>query len=167
MRKTFLFIILVLIFFISTLPKEQLWYKVEETLKKEGIYFNQEKVKSNPFLLNITDMKILYRGINIADLQNAKIYLYLFYNRLDIENLVFDMDKDISIIEAFATYHILNPFKVSVYAKTNLWDIKGCLDLKNRKLALIFSNIKDLKKLRMIFKNIKKSKKGYLFEKEF
>jgi len=152
MKKTALVLIGIYLGIVFFMPKESIFYKIEEYLPVKIT----ADLSSTPISLNIKKADIYYAGIKSATIKNSEIYPFLFYNEAKINIFVNSLDINLSGIKLIYTPFV--PFKIFVKGK----DITGDIELKNRKIHILFlhpqNEIKDF---------LQKTKKGYELNERF
>jgi hypothetical protein len=74
--KRICFVVVFLFSLIVFLPKENLYFQLKQQLQKYDISIENEKIVSKLFYLNIKDASLIIKGIDVAKLDDIKIYLY-------------------------------------------------------------------------------------------
>lgn len=109
MKKTALFLLLVLFWIVLLFPKYIIWEKIEQTLEKKGISVSAKEV----------------------DMQ-----LYLLYNRVNIKDLtILDSFK---ISKLVVDYNILNPLHVTLHGDSQYGKFDSSIALKEKKGFVLF-----------------------------
>jgi len=157
MKKFLIVLVGFLLGIIVFIPKENLFYFIQT---KIPFYINA-KISSNIEKLSLNTGNIYVNDINIANFDKANLYLYLFYNKLNVKNLQLELGN-YTIKNANVTYSILNPLKLDVFAKANFGDVDGFVDLKDRYIKL-YITLKD----NTIKRFLRKDKKGYYYYEKF
>ncbi len=171
--KPLIWLVLLIFTVVATLPKANLYYKLEEYLKAESLIIYDEEVSSSLFSINIDNGIINYKGIDGAYFKNLELTTGLVYNNLKLEKLKVNKNlqslipTNIDILNI--KYSILNPIKVTITGKTQLGNLNGNINLIQRKINLQLNPTKVLnstqKRLLSFMKYEKKSNKGvYTYE---
>jgi len=157
----FSFLIGFYIGFIIFMPKNELIFTIEKYLKKENIYINAN-YKEHLFNEEIKNAKIFINSINLIKFKNAKIFPFIFYNKINIKNILIHF-QNLKINYLNISHSIINPFKVFITGDSNFGKINGFIDLKNRILKVYIINLtnKNLKSF------LRRDKKGYFYYEKF
>ena len=173
--KIIFFVVLTFVIFIATLPKENIYYKIEEQLLKSDLIIYDEAVNSSLNSLTIKNGIINYKGIDGATFRTITLNINIFSNDLIIKNLKTNQSLQNLIPTSFdeikISYSILKPTKILLKAKSKIGNVDGNIDLTISKLSLSFeprknlsNNEKNMIKF-MKYKKTANSKKGvYTYE---
>ncbi len=168
MKKILLFLLVFYFALIVLMPKVNLYYTLEDILKKELIEFEQKSISDRLFFLKIKDMKLFYDKAKVADIKDVTVFPYIFYNKILIKDLQpLDAIKNIfnyDIKEIDLTYHLFNLSKILIEANSSFGKISGSFDLKSKKLYLNLKPTKQFEGDQNLNRVFKKSKDGYIYE---
>ncbi len=159
---------LFLFFLLILAPKQEIYYKIEKELHKNGIVISNEKFSDNLWGLSIKDADIFVKGIKVAKVKSLDLNIFFLYNKLSIEQV--STDKAIqnivpkSINSATAIFSILKPYKISIDGVGSFGEIKGGIYLNMNKIFLRVVKAKDINSFRGF---LKKDDKGLYYEKFF
>ena len=160
MKKFTVFIVGLFLGLIVFMPKDNLYFTLQKYLAKENIYINS---KINSFnTLNLENGTVYYNGMDIITFNKIKIFPFVFFNRIDVNNLKIKLEN-LDIKQADITYSILNPLKVYIKGSSNFGDIDGEIDLIKRKIKIYILNLNN----RFLKNMLKKDKKGYFYYAAF
>ena len=157
MKKTIFIIFGLILGFFIFMPKTNLIYFIQKELSKQNIYLNTD-ISSHLFSITLNKSTLYYNGINTANIDDIEIYPFILYNKITINNIKFNIGnykiKKLKII-----YNVFSPKKASVTANSNIGNIRGYIDIINKKIFLRFNKVQkaSIKKL------LKKDKKGYFY----
>ncbi|WP_143709724.1 hypothetical protein [Nautilia profundicola] len=143
------------------MPKKELFFLIQNYLKKENIYINT-KINQTITGLIFNNGQIYYKNINVCDFNKGILNIYLIQNNLYIKDLKINIGNYF-IKKAYLSHNILDPFIININASANFGDIKGKIDIKNSFLKIYIINIKN----QTIKKLLKKDKKGYYYYVNF
>lgn len=150
------------------MPKEELYYKLEEVLDKYEVRLNEAQGSEGFFSLNLKQVDVYVKDIKVATIEEVSLFSLLFYSSVEVRSLrVDDSLKNIVPEEteiAFLRHSILSPWKVSVEASGSFGALSGEIDLSAREVHLDFN---ESKKLQMLKPVLKKSEKGWIYETSF
>lgn len=153
----FLFILLMWLF----APKQELYYLIEKSLKKNDIVISDESIKDTWFGLNISNANIYVKGINVAKAADLQLNLFFFYNTLTVEGIKMDASlhhvAPKAVDELKATYSIIDPMQVQLEGLGSFGTMVGTVALVEKKIKLLFPVAKDINAFK---KFLKKDKQG-------
>lgn len=150
------------------MPKQELYYKLEETLLSQEIALNEEVIDEGFFGLSLKNVNVYLKGINVANIEEINLFTLLFYSSVEVKGL--HMDDSLKTMVPQETeksvlgHSVMAPFTVSVEALGSFGSMTGEIDLKTRKVHLDFN---ESKKLDMLKPQLKKGEKGWIYETSF
>ncbi len=160
MKKFFIFLIGIYIGFIIFMPKENLFFTLQNYLKNQNIYINT-KTTSNPFSLSLKNFTIFINGIDIARGEKISIFPFIFYNKIEAKNINVNV-QNIKINNLFATYSIINPIKIIITGNSNFGKIDGNIDVIKKTIKIYVKNPSE-----EIKEFLRKDNKGYFIYEKF
>ncbi len=150
------------------MPKQEFYYKLEEELAKHEIKLNETTMKEGLFSLDLKQISVYFKGINVATIEELHIFTLLFYNRIELQSLTVDdsLKKMLpqEIERAVAKYSIFSPFEIMVDASGSFGSMAGKIDLNESNLRLDFNESKNIELLKP---QLKKDEKGWYYETSF
>ena len=165
-----IFITLAVIWFalLMFMPKQMLYYKVEQELAKNAIKINEKSIEEGIFSFTIHQADVYAKGIKLASVEKVHFFTLLFYTKVTLEELTLD-DSLKSIAptytkEATVTYALWNPLHISVEAKGSFGGLHGIAKLSDKTLRLDFNESKGIE---MFKPKLKQDKKGWYYETSF
>ena len=164
--------LLILFSFLSALvflmPKTEIYYTLKLFLAPQHIILTQERVKDRWFDLKIENLKLLYDGIESAQVEQLNIVPWLFFNRISAENVHAGKDVrkmfDFNAEQIIVTYSVLSPLEATISANGNFGTIEGSLKLKEGKLKLVCEPTNAFKSSSMFRELFRKQDEGYVHE---
>ncbi|WOE70574.1 hypothetical protein RZR97_03140 [Hydrogenimonas thermophila] len=164
------YIVFTILITIALLPKVDLYYKLEQILKKEHIILSDETPSDKIFIFSVKDISLLYDDITVANISDTSLLPLFFYNKLTIENIKLNKTMKIffpeKINEAVVTYSILDPLNIHLASKGNFGKAVGTLNLKTRKLHIVLTPSANMKKNHANTLSMMKSINGqYIYDK--
>ena len=151
------------------MPKQELYFTLEEELAKQDIEINEEKIEEGIFSLNLINPVIYVKGIEIASVEKINIFTVIFYTNVHIQDLILDES-----LKSFApqnievsniSYSVFAPFKANIEAKGSFGLLEGSVNLSEKNVRLDFNET--TKELDAIRPNLKKDEKGLYYETSF
>lgn len=173
MKKTALVLLNIFLFsalLLYLLPKENLYYLLEQNLEKKSVVFNDEKFKDKGLQFEVRNATLFYKGVESADIGKIRFDFFLLYNAV-----VFKGIKLSSIAQAFMPlyvnrvdlrYTIFDPFRIRGKARGEFGEADIFLHFIEKKIRVILlpSEIM-LQKYKNSLKKFKKSEDGeYVYE---
>jgi len=150
-------------------PKVELYYLLEKSLKEKNIIISNETITDTWYGLKIENATLNVAGAKVAHVAELNFNFFLFYNTLKIEEI--KMDKALSnmapkeINHFTAIYSVINPLKVKLDGEGSFGLLEGNIDLKNRKVEVLFPETKDIKTIKKFLKN--DAEKGWVYETNY
>lgn len=167
-KKSLLVLIVAWLGIIVLMPKQEIYYKLEEALDAYEVTLNEEMKNEGLFSLNLKGVTVYVKGINVATIEEVNLFTLLFYSSVELRSLLVDDSLKAMIPEettnAVLRHSILSPLDVSVTASGSFGALTGNIDLNERKVHLDFN---ESKKLQMLKPALKKSEKGWVYETSF
>jgi len=173
-KKLFKFVALLLFFIFALIlfaPKENIYYLLEQNLKKFDIIISHEKLENRKLYLNIQNLDVSVKGIETLTIKEANIVILALYNSIELENIMLSsLAKNylpVKIDKVDIYYTILNPLKIYAVGHGKFGDARVAIDVLKRKAVLVLRPSKIMRmRYRNSLKELKKSKNGeYLYEK--
>ena len=168
-KNFFIGIIVFLFAIVLFMPKQELYFKLENYLSSaHNIKINEKKIEENLFSLSIYDADIYVKGLKIAKIEKIDFFSILFYNTLTFEQLSLDKSlKSIASVDANATrvnYAIWNPLQIAISSKGSFGGAKGQIEIKDKHLRVDFNDSSEIQALKS---KLKKDEKGWYYEASF
>ena len=167
-KKSFIVLIVAWLGILVLMPKQEIYYKLEEELAKQEIKLNEEKVDEGIFSLTLNQVSVYYKGINVATIEEVSLCTVLFYSSLELRSLQMDDSLKTMVPEetkkALLSHSILSPLNISVDASGSFGSMVGKIDLGERKVRLDFNESKNIE---MLKPQLKKDEKGWFYETSF
>jgi hypothetical protein len=150
------------------MPKEEMYYTVEKALAAQDITLNEKSIEEGIFSLSLKDVTVYVKGIALANIEEVNFFTLLFYNTLEIDNLVVDEVLHTKVPsktkEAVFTYQIFSPLTVSLDANGSFGHAQGVIALDEKQVHIDFVKEKEIDMIRPF---LKKGEKGWFYEKSF
>ena len=169
-KKVVIALVLVWFALIFFMPKHELYYKLEQTLEKNDIRLNEEKIDEGWFSLTLYKVDVYIKGIKLATIDEVNMFTLLFYSKLEVENLSLDASLKSKIptkIEHLnATHTIFVPLHVKIEATGPFGGATGGINLKENTIHLDLNNT-STKGIEMLQSVLQKNEKGWYYETSF
>lgn len=169
-KKIFIAIVLVWFVLILFMPKQEIYYKLEESLDQNDIRLNEESIDEGWFSLTLHKVDVYVKGIQLATIDEVNVFTLLFYTKVEIENLFLDeslKSKMPTKIEAlYANHSIMMPWSVHLEVFGPATGATGSINLKENTLHLDLNNT-STKDIEMLQSVLQKNEKGWYYETSF
>lgn len=153
---------------IVMMPKQEIYYFLEQELAKKDIKISSEKISEGWFTFSVKEPSVYVRGIKVATVKELHIFTLLFYTRGSLEGLLLDSSLERfapgEIDQVLLTHSAVNPFNVTVSGNGAFGEAEGSVNLKEDHLSLKFSENKNLGMLRS---KLKKDGERWIYETSF
>lgn len=167
-KKSIFVLMIAWLAIVVLMPKQELYYKLEEALAQQEIKLNEEKINEGFFSLNLKRVTVYYKGIPVSTIEEVNLYTLLFYSSIELDSL--HMDDSLKTMvpqetkKALLSHSIFSPLKVSVDASGSFGSMTGKIDLDERKVHLDFNESKNIE---MLKPQLKQNEKGWAYETSF
>ena len=162
--------VLFIIWFILILfmPKEELYFKVEQELAKNEIELNEEKRSEGLFSLTLQNVTVYVKGIPLVTVEKIDFFTVLFYTSIGFDNLMIDESlktmTPTEIEKLYVSQNILSPFYIKIKAEGPFGKASGNVELDQRMLHIDFN---ETKALGMLKSKLKQGEEGWYYETSF
>jgi hypothetical protein len=167
-KKIFILLFVAWFALLLFMPKQELYYKLEKELEKQGIEINEESIDEGLFTLKLNHASVYVKGINVATVEKVTFFTLLFYTRLKIEELLIDDSLKNMVPQqtnkAEIEHSIFSAYTASIKAEGSFGTIEGGANLKERTLHLNFVEAKEIESIKAL---LKKDEKGWYYETSF
>jgi hypothetical protein len=167
-KKSFIVLMVAWLGILVFMPKQELYYKLEEEIAKQDIKLNEAKISEGLFSLTLNQVNVYYKGINVATIEEVDLCTMLFYSSIELRSL--HMDDSLKTMvpqiteEALLSHSILSPLTISVDASGSFGSMAGKIDLSERTVRLDFNESKNIE---MLKPQLKQDEKGWFYETSF
>jgi len=159
------FVWLILLFFM---PKQEMYYKLENALVKYDIKMNEARIEEGLFSLTLHKVDVYAKGIKLATIEKVQCFTLLFYTKMEIANLLLDDSlksmAPTQIEKVTATHFLGLPWTVALNADGSFGGTEGQVNLKSKMLRLDFNSTKGIE---MLQNQLKQDEKGWYYETSF
>jgi len=167
-KKIFITLFIAWFALLVFMPKQELYYKLEEELAKQEIKINEKAIEEGLFSLTLKQASVYVKGIKVATIEELTLFTLLFYTKVELDSLLLDDSLKAMAPEqtdkAILSHWVLSPLEASVSAEGSFGAIEGSVDLTERKLHIGFNEIKEIETIRS---QLKKDGKGWYYETSF
>lgn len=162
--------VLLLIWFVIIffMPKEEIYFSLEQELAKNDIKLNEESRSEGVFSLSLENVTVYVKGIPLATIEELDIFTLLFYTSIHFETLMIDESlktmTPTEIESLLISQTIWAPLDLTIKAEGPFGEARGSADLSARTLHIDFN---DTKALGMLQSKLKQGEKGWYYETSF
>ena len=162
-----------LIFYLSVLfflPKKELYFLAEEQLQEQKLIISEEKIEEGNFNIKLSEGKLFFEEMNVANFENINISSTLFTTSAKIINFMPTPSLQdiipVGIKTLLFNHSILNLYMVDVELSGNFGEAEGVVNLETREIKLFFKSDKS-KSFTKLKKFLKKTEEGWIYETKF
>jgi len=149
------FFLLILFLWLFS-PKQELYYLLEKTLKKEDIIISNETVKDTWYGMKIQNADIYVKGAKMAHVGELELNIFFLYNTLKVKEITTDevvhKVAPKRIDEALIKYSVLNPLKITLNGLGSFGTLDGNVSLVEKHVLIKLPLSKDIKAFRKFLK---------------
>lgn len=139
------FIVYILAFFIFLfvfLPKENIYFKGEELLEKQGVVISDELLQESLYALKISGADVYFKGVYFANINKLDVSSFLFFTKIELNSLRFapaiSKMAPTPISNISVTHSILDPLKAKIEGFSEYGNIDGYIDFIEKKIFINF-----------------------------
>ncbi|RUM72225.1 MAG: hypothetical protein DSZ09_00270 [Sulfurovum sp.] len=150
------------------MPKQELYYKLEQELAQKSIKINEKEIDTGLFSLTLHQADIYVKGIKIATAKSVEFFTVLFYSSIRIDDLVLDDSlkamAPTQIDETLISYKVWDPMDVAIEAKGPFGSLDGKVNIGNKNMRIDFDENSSIENLKP---KLQQDNKGWYYEKSF
>ena len=163
-KKILIGILVVWLGIIIFMPKKDIYFKLEETLAQRDIKLNEETIEDNLFSLNIKNISVYFKGMNVAFIDEINIFTLLFVTKVDIDSIEARAILTQSIKSLNISHSILSPVIFNIDINSSIGEAGGYANIQDRILHLDLNMTKEVAMLKPL---LKKDENGWYYETAF
>ncbi|UFH59302.1 hypothetical protein [Sulfurovum mangrovi] len=167
-KKILTLIVVLWLALIVMMPKQEIYYLLEQELAKQDIKISSEKIREGWFTFTLKEPSIYVKGIKVATVEELEVFTLLFYTRGSLKGLLLDRSLERfaprEVDQAVVTHSVVNPLNMMITASGIFGEADGSVNLMERQLRMRFSQSN---KLGMLRSKLKKDGEGWLYETSF
>ena len=153
---------------LAFMPKQELYYKLEQMLEKNDIKINEGRIESGFFSLTLYDSDVYVKGIKLARAEKVNFFTLLFYSYATVDNLTLD-DSLKAMLPTHAdevklTHVVWKPLNIEVSALGDFGGAEGTVNLAESTLRVDFNDTKAITSLKP---KLQEDEKGWYYETSF
>lgn len=155
------------------MPKESFYFLLEKELQKFEAVISNEQAKERLLSLDLTNLEISFKEIDVAKVKTANITLLAFYNSLRVSGMELSSLADAyvppHIEDLELRYTLLNPLQVTADIVGDFGEAAVAFSLLDRELKAVVNPSKLMQtKYKKSMRMLKKDENGeYIYAKTF
>jgi len=167
-KKILLYIFVIWGALLLFMPKKNLYFKAESILESQGVVLNEASIEEGFATLELKDVTLYAKGIQVAHIDEVSLLTLLAYNQLNVSQLKIDkgfqnmFPKEIT--DATVVYSVISPLRIAIDAVGSFGTLKGYVDLKERKVHLDLLETKEIKSIQHY---LTRGEEGWFYETTF
>ncbi|RUM67674.1 MAG: hypothetical protein DSZ06_00720 [Sulfurospirillum sp.] len=171
MKKILIAIVSFLVAVVLFMPKVNLFYTLEELLKKEHVEIVVDSIKDRWIDLVLKDATVFYDKIESVKAKEIDIKPWLVYNVIEAKDIT--MAKGLQSIlnfkidEAKISHSILHYKSLNIEASGDFGSLSGEVDLLKRSVHILLQPTRRFERSQVARDYFKKSKEGLIYESKF
>ena len=134
----FLFVLIALVIFFS--PKTQLYYKAEEILADNNIIISEEIANDAGFIFSIEGGRLYYDDLEVAQLNEVTLLPFVFFNRISVAPFTFSKEMQDFIpgmvTQMYVQYSIIDPLHIIYKAEGDFGTLAGQAAFLDRNISI-------------------------------
>lgn len=159
---------------MAFMPKENFYYLLEQELYKQGVVLSGETLRKSLLLhLNAEALEVSFKGIESAQIADAKLMLLGLYNSVVLRDVKLSslvesyLPADVATIRVH--YSVINPLELTFEAEGDFGSMEGSFAFldKNLTLTLLPSTLMQMQYLKSLKMFKKAEDGGYSYAKTF
>jgi len=167
-KNIFISLFVVWFAFLLFMPKQELYYALENELLAQGIEINEEEINPGIFSLQVKNITVYVKGIQVAKIEELNFFTLLFYSAVNVEVLKIDDSLKafvpLDISKTVLMHSLLSPYQAFVTTMGSFGLAEGVIDIDKRSLRMDLINAEDIKTFKS---QLKKDEKGWYYETSF
>ena len=163
------YLISFILFIELTLPKQNLYYKIEEILQKYDIIIDKEEFNNKFFGFELHNLNIYYKGIKSVNIKEIKSkYYFISLKDIRLDDTLKDMiPQNIKTIIFKIDYK--KPYIITIYSFGDFGKIDGQINVLDRKIKIFLQTTKTIQKRykKLLLGKFKYHQGKYIYEYQF
>lgn len=145
-KKVFIVFIFFYITLILFLPRDNIYFTLEQQLAKFDIALCNEKIDNKIYYTQINEAGVIWENTQIGIIEQISLNPWIFYNSFEVNNIIFSSDiRDFlpkKIEKIYIKQSIFSPQTLWLYANGDFGQIEGFWNAKTKQLhlELVLSN---------------------------
>jgi hypothetical protein len=170
--NTTLFLTLLYVGLIVSMPREGLWFKMEEFLYSQKTIIDGETISNTPYSLVIENANLVYENMSALTFKEGEIVALLFYNQINLTDLRtgadFSQFKNLSLDSLQIEHSVIKPTKLMLRGAGEIGEFKGRVDVVEKTIDILLYPSDKFKKMRAVMGYFKKHENGgYVYNGKF
>jgi len=168
MKKILLVFVVFLLGVILFMPKVNLYYTLENFLKKEHIVIKEGSLKDRWVDLSIKDAVVFYDGIASVEASSITVLPWLLYHKVTMQDVHPTPDIarmfDANAQRVTMTHSVLDYKHIMIEAEGDFGLLHGTLDVMEQKIHLVLEVSELFKNNALVKQYFKKQEEGLVYE---
>lgn len=164
MKKWLVFVGSFIIALLVFLPKENIFYTLQNRASEKNMSFNYDKVKENPLLLSLEGGTAFYEELPLASFRTLEVHSYGVMNTLVAEKITLTPDFSElfpEVIESvIVKQRLWRPDNIVIEMSGDFGVAKGEYSLFHRRLHLVIEPSRILFRFPALMNKLKKNENG-------
>ena len=120
------------------LPKEHLYYLVQQKLQEQKITLTQKQLRETPFGVELQEVSVSYEGVPVATAKDVSVTLFVFYDAMKAEGIELSslassyLPPKLSFVKA--NYSLVHPLTIDAVAQGAFGSLQAAFNFKEKKL---------------------------------
>jgi len=167
-KKIFITVAVIWFALLVLMPKQELYYKLEQELVTKGIKINEQSIEEGWFSLKLHGLDVYAKGIKLAEIEEVNLFTVLVYTDVEIANLV--LDESLKAMaptkteKANFTHAVWMPLEVDIKAQGSFGGLSGGVSLAEKTVRVDFNDSKAIENFQP---KLKQDEKGWYYEASF
>ncbi len=167
--KMIVYILVFLVFLFVFLPKQNIYFKAEELISKQGVIISDEVVNDGFNSLEISAAEVYFKDVYFANINKIEMRSLLFLTKINIDQLRFSPSiskmAPSPISKISITHSILDITKARIVGNSDFGSLDGYIDFLNKKVVLTLdANSKMKRNYSNILRMMKQKDGRYTYE---
>lgn len=139
-KKTVLFLLVLIAMVVFFLPKTQLYYKVESILSDKNVIISEETPKDRGLIFSLEGGRLYYDDLEVAQLNEITLFPLVFFNRLSVAPFAFSKEMQSfmpgMVTGMYVQYSIIDPLHIIYRAEGDFGILAGSVAFLDRNISM-------------------------------
>lgn len=169
--KPLLYALYVLLLIIILIPKEKLYFTVEQLLGENTVFINGEALKNRFLYLDVQNSTMMIDNLNVATVENIRLTPWIFFNQITLSSITFSpLYRPFfpgSVDEITLTYSLWHPLSLQIHGEGDFGACNGNIDLVDQKVRIVFDPTPELRRYPILVFKLHTEQEGLVYETTF
>lgn len=167
--KYLIYLVSLILFLLILLPKENIYFKIEQVLENQGVVISNEIFNNKLLGFDINAADVFYKELYFSNINRFDFQTYIISSKVKMDGIRFSNGFSKMIptpIENITLTHSIFDFKhVKIDGNSSFGKLDGNIDLLSRKIILYFDATNSMKSRYSNVLRMMKQKDGrYIYE---